>query len=405
MSEIFRTRSVTDGRVTILANQIMQDTRLSFRARGIGGSAISYPRDWDWSAEKLAQHSPTEGRDAIRSALKELETFGYLKRSRHKGPDGRWVWSWQLRDTPLPDVSAGQSIDGLSVDGLTSENPPATDYPSMVPPGETNVYAGRTIDGSTVDGSSVDIPKEDLPKEEEKNKKPTNQRSYGSVGTREAPVVVGDASQVQDQTQTPKPAPTDQCSEASRLLDSLPAVFRVEPGSKTRRDVEVAVAGLLSSGWGFRELLDNLGFGPERLSSGSNPVGILRWRVQEAAKRGVKPVASSVVGGDRGRFNGFEFPWCGRCSPPSGRWLYPDGERVRCRCAFEFVESRARRFGRTDSSAVSSSESAQNGFGVPQSSNSGLVGSESISAGSVVGVVGGLPSVAELRSASSGKTS
>lgn len=403
MSEIFRTRSVTDGQVTILANQIMQDTRLSFRARGIGGSAISYPRDWDWSAEKLAQHSPTEGRDAIRSALKELENFGYLRRSRHKGLDGRWVWSWQLRDTPLPNVSAGQSMDGLSVDGVTSSDSPWPENPSMVPPGETRVSAGRTIDGSTVDGSSVDIPKEDLPKEEKKNKKPNQPRTYASVGTRETPDVVGDASQIQNQTQEQDLAPT----MAGRLLGALPVQFQV-PVGRVREAVEREVAALLASGrWDFDSLLANLGSGPEKLSEGSNPVGILRWRVQEAAKRGVK--SESRVVEERSRFNGFAGPWCGRCQSPSTRWLFDGDSRSRCLCASEFVEpdhwKTRDSVSNGSGSGLSSTESPQNGVGISLSTFSGSDGSDSFSDGSVVGVAGGLSGLEEIKSGSSHRIS
>jgi hypothetical protein len=84
---------------TILSNDILRDNRLSFRARGILISVLSRPDNWRTSAESLANES-IEGRGAILTALKELETFGYLERTKHQNAQGHWVSDSLIYDKP-----------------------------------------------------------------------------------------------------------------------------------------------------------------------------------------------------------------------------------------------------------------------------------------------------------------
>lgn len=73
----------------MVAREAVNDDRLSFRARGVLAWLLDKPDNWRWSSETLAA-AGTEGRDAIRAALRELETVGYLTRDRVQGPDGKW---------------------------------------------------------------------------------------------------------------------------------------------------------------------------------------------------------------------------------------------------------------------------------------------------------------------------
>lgn len=86
-----------------LANAVARDHRLSYRARGILLDMISRPPDWRFSATRLAQSSPLEGRDAVLTALRELETVGYLLRRRERGQDGRIRTVVTVSDEPVRD--------------------------------------------------------------------------------------------------------------------------------------------------------------------------------------------------------------------------------------------------------------------------------------------------------------
>jgi DNA-binding MarR family transcriptional regulator len=64
---------------TIIHNSVVNDTKLSFKALGLYLYLRSKPESWKFTEEQLAkQHK--EGVTAIRSAIKELQEAGYLKR-------------------------------------------------------------------------------------------------------------------------------------------------------------------------------------------------------------------------------------------------------------------------------------------------------------------------------------
>ena len=92
----------TDANYTILANQILQDKRLSYKARGLFSYIWSRPKTWNVHMTDLINMSTKEGRDSIYSALKELESFNYLK--REQGNDGRFSATiYHLFDSPDTD--------------------------------------------------------------------------------------------------------------------------------------------------------------------------------------------------------------------------------------------------------------------------------------------------------------
>jgi len=65
---------------TQLSNRWLRDERISYRARGILGALFSHTTEYRVTLKKLSAASKGEGIDAVRTAVNELESAGYLVR-------------------------------------------------------------------------------------------------------------------------------------------------------------------------------------------------------------------------------------------------------------------------------------------------------------------------------------
>jgi hypothetical protein len=77
-------------RFTVIGNHLAQHPELSALAIGLGVHIQSLPAGARVDIKTLAARFP-EGTTRIAAALRELETHGYLRRERHRIPDGRIV--------------------------------------------------------------------------------------------------------------------------------------------------------------------------------------------------------------------------------------------------------------------------------------------------------------------------
>lgn len=157
-------------KVAVLLRTALQDSRLSFRARGVLASVLSRPLDWQTSASGLARQSPTEGRDAMKTALIELETCGYLRRRKWQDKTtGQWVWHWDISDDPdsipadepqakpqVTDIPAGQPIGGSPDYGSPEVGPPDVGSPDV---GSAVAITGGRPSGGRSTGSRKNPPR------------------------------------------------------------------------------------------------------------------------------------------------------------------------------------------------------------------------------------------------------
>ena len=90
---------------------------MSWKARGIFAYLWSQADEWDFYVSEVAKHA-TDGRDALRSGLKELEKYGYLTRKPSSDTGGQFDgMSWVLTDKPTGSAEN-------SADGKTRQNAP-----------------------------------------------------------------------------------------------------------------------------------------------------------------------------------------------------------------------------------------------------------------------------------------
>jgi hypothetical protein len=161
-----------------IPHRVLRDKRLTFRARGLLCYLLSLPDDWQTSVHRLRDLTPAkepgrpyEGREALESAVHELEGCGYLyrwPRRNERGHASGYVWAYSadvetLRATleeVAPEVVQRAAVSGSPVDGSPGDG---ADQPKQGEP------AGRPVSGSTGDGSHANLRRTVRKKNEKKN--------------------------------------------------------------------------------------------------------------------------------------------------------------------------------------------------------------------------------------------
>ena len=74
---VFRVERTSD--YTVMSNYHLRDKRLSLKAKGLLSQMLSLPEDWDYTLAGLCCIN-RDSKDAIRTAIRELEEAGYIRR-------------------------------------------------------------------------------------------------------------------------------------------------------------------------------------------------------------------------------------------------------------------------------------------------------------------------------------
>ena len=87
-------RKCNKEKYTTILHSITTDTRLSLKDLGLLVKLLSLPDNWNFSEKGLEQILEQDGQVSIRTAIKNLEKCGYLKRVRVRGEKEKWlVWN------------------------------------------------------------------------------------------------------------------------------------------------------------------------------------------------------------------------------------------------------------------------------------------------------------------------
>lgn len=85
---------------TIIDKGFLDNTDLSFKAKGLLAWLLSRPDDWQVYLSHLVTVS-TDGREAVRSGIAELEAAGYVSKKPSKDKDGTFDgWDYTIREVP-----------------------------------------------------------------------------------------------------------------------------------------------------------------------------------------------------------------------------------------------------------------------------------------------------------------
>ena len=146
---VFRIERTRD--YTVMSNHHLRNANLSLKAKGLLSMILSLPEEWNYTTRGLASICK-EGVDAIGSALKELETAGYIVRRQLRGTNGRITdTEYVIYEQPQPDMS---QPDTASPD---TENPDMV-KPDTEKPAELNIEKSNTEKSITYGSSTDSIP-------------------------------------------------------------------------------------------------------------------------------------------------------------------------------------------------------------------------------------------------------
>lgn len=110
---------VKEKNYTTIDNGIFKDTRISFKAKGLLTTMLSLPPTWNYTIEGLTTLSK-DGRDSIKTALKELEKFGYLERKQIRNDNGSFCdLEYFVYEKPQPKEPL---VENPSSDKSSAEN-------------------------------------------------------------------------------------------------------------------------------------------------------------------------------------------------------------------------------------------------------------------------------------------
>lgn len=112
----------------VIENSMFEDSRISYKAKGILGYLLTKPDGWIVKIPDLINHG-MDGEKSLRAGLKELKTYGYLTYYRTKNGKGEFNGIiWEYDDVPFePDSDENPHADFRQVDE-TQENSPHAYY-------------------------------------------------------------------------------------------------------------------------------------------------------------------------------------------------------------------------------------------------------------------------------------
>lgn len=96
---------------TVMANYHLRDIRITLKAKGLMSVMLSLPPEWDYTLAGLASISK-EGVDAIRAAVNELVSAGYIIRTRHRNSAGQLCdVEYTIYEFPQSNVSSAPAAE------------------------------------------------------------------------------------------------------------------------------------------------------------------------------------------------------------------------------------------------------------------------------------------------------
>lgn len=133
---VFRVERTSD--YTVMSNHHLRDKRLSLKAKGLLSQMLSLPENWDYTLSGLC-YINRESKDAIRTAIRELEQAGYIRRRQTIDSGGKFSGNeytiYERPQEPMP---------GSPLSEKTPSGNPTTGKPLSEKPTQRNIEKQNT---------------------------------------------------------------------------------------------------------------------------------------------------------------------------------------------------------------------------------------------------------------------
>lgn len=137
---VFRVERTRD--YTVMSNYHLRDKRISLKAKGLLSQMLSLPEDWDYTLTGLASINK-ESKDAIRSAVNELEDTGYIKRYQKVDKGGKFSGNeYVIYERPVDSTGKASALEKPSSENPTTDKTtagkPLSENPTQINTKEEN---------------------------------------------------------------------------------------------------------------------------------------------------------------------------------------------------------------------------------------------------------------------------
>ena len=156
---VFRVEKTSN--FTVMSNYHLRDKSLSLKAKGLLSQMLSLPEDWDYTLTGLS-YINRESKDAIRTAINELERAGYIERRQTTDERGKFACNeYIIHESPVKRDPVTQDTTEKADDAATAET------------GEAQEPEQELTESNTENAMTEELE----PKEQETQEpKPQNQR-------------------------------------------------------------------------------------------------------------------------------------------------------------------------------------------------------------------------------------
>ena len=138
---------------TVMSNTHFKEKKMSLKAKGLLSLMLSLPDDWNYSVSGLVTLSK-DGKDSVMSALAELETFGYLERTRTVNERGQFSGiEYNIFEQPQTEKPVTENLTAVYPisEETTSEKPPQLNTNKL------NTNSNKITNELRTKGSDIDI--------------------------------------------------------------------------------------------------------------------------------------------------------------------------------------------------------------------------------------------------------